>query len=71
VQIFRKHGFSWGGNYLTPDGMHFEWVGERRDNLAYPSRFCPNVATGALTLDNSEIGSSTLYADDGLLEGGR
>lgn len=71
VQIFRKHGFSWGGNYLTPDGMHFEWVGERRDNLAYPSRFCPNVATGALTLDNSEIGSATLYADDGLLEGGR
>jgi len=69
VQIFRKHGFSWGGNYLTPDGMHFEWVGERRDNLAYPSRFCPNVATGALTLDNSEIGQSRLYADDGLFVG--
>ncbi len=69
VQIFRKHGFSWGGNYLTPDGMHFEWVGERRDNLAYPSRFCPNVATGALTLDSTEVGQSRLYQDDGLFAG--
>ena len=69
VQIFRKHGFSWGGNYLTPDGMHFEWVGERRDNLAYPSRFCPNVAMGALTLENTEVGQSRLYQDDGLFAG--
>ncbi|HZI45883.1 MAG TPA: M15 family metallopeptidase [Ilumatobacter sp.] len=47
VRIFRKHGFAWGGNWRTPDGMHFEWVGERRDQLAYPSRFCPNNVGGA------------------------
>ena len=31
VRIFRRHNFAWGGNFLVPDGMHFEWVGERRD----------------------------------------
>jgi hypothetical protein len=47
VRIFRKHNFAWGGNFLTSDGMHFEWVGARRDQLQYPSRYCPNLPTGA------------------------
>jgi hypothetical protein len=42
VRIFRRWGFAWGGNWEVPDGMHFEWVGQRRDNVAYPSRYCPN-----------------------------
>lgn len=43
VRIFRRHGFAWGGNFRRPDGMHFEWVGSRRDQIAYPSTYCPNI----------------------------
>ncbi len=48
VRIFRKHNFAWGGNFLTPDGMHFEWVGEPRNSYQYASRFCPNVPSGGI-----------------------
>jgi D-alanyl-D-alanine carboxypeptidase len=26
VAVMRDHGFTWGGDWLVPDGMHFEWV---------------------------------------------
>jgi hypothetical protein len=42
VRIMRKWGFAWGGNFWPLDGMHFEYVGERRDTLGFASRYCPN-----------------------------
>ena len=47
--------------------MHFEYVGQRRDLLSYPSRFCPN--TGALALTQQEAGIDTFFASDGMVVG--
>ncbi|CAB4898639.1 unannotated protein [freshwater metagenome] len=71
VRIFRKHNYAWGGNFLTPDGMHFEWVGERRDQYQYPSRYCPNLPT-VLSVTAApgdptaaRTGRATLFQHDG------
>jgi len=26
IRIMERNGFTWGGRWLVPDGMHFEWV---------------------------------------------
>ncbi|HKX76609.1 MAG TPA: M15 family metallopeptidase [Acidimicrobiia bacterium] len=41
VDIFRRWGFSWGGTWTVPDGMHFEWV-------RYPDRY--SVVCSTLTV---------------------
>lgn len=79
VRIFRAHNFAWGGNFINPDGMHFEWVGEPRNTFLYPSRYCPNVAGGGLQafgvspgggpidapLAAQQDSRGTMFADDG------
>lgn len=67
VRIFRKHNFAWGGNFINPDGMHFEWVGEPRNTYQYPSRYCPNVANGAIESYGGPPGDSrdVMFAGDG------
>ncbi len=37
VAIFARHGFRWGGDFLTPDNHHFEWVGELADDGTGPA----------------------------------
>ena len=62
VRIFRKHNFAWGGNFLTPDGMHFEWVGERRDTVQFAAKYCPNPVGAA----GSDVGADPLSQPQGL-----
>jgi hypothetical protein len=77
VRNFRKWGFAWGGNFVNPDGMHFEYVGEPRHLLAFPSAYCPNIIGSSVervnghgaTEPHDPLGPGWVFADDGLLVG--
>lgn len=64
VRIFRKHGFVWGGNYRVPDGMHFEWIGQRRDQIPYDSNYCDNIVSP--TADFEPLGTGVFTSGDPL-----
>ncbi len=40
IDLLAQHGFRWGGDFLTPDNHHFEWVGPAA------AATLPPVATG-------------------------
>ncbi|MDO8390862.1 MAG: M15 family metallopeptidase [Actinomycetota bacterium] len=67
VRIFRKHNFAWGGNFLEPDGMHFEWVGEQRNLIQTNVNFCDNNPLPPVqsTYRPPPKSRDTLFADDG------
>jgi hypothetical protein len=51
--------------------MHFEWVGEPRHTLQYPSKYCPNLTGGrvqAIGPPRVRAARSTLFADDGFID---
>ena len=71
MRIFRKHNFAWGGNFLTPDAMHFEWVGEARNAVQYPSKYCRNLAGGPIEgtgVTPPPTSRESLFAEDGLTD---
>ena len=60
VDVFRRHGFAWGGSFMIPDGMHFEYIGEPRlELLPLPPVTVSTVADPIPTAVPASIARST------------
>ena len=44
--------------------MHFEWVGERRDQMSYPSTYCPNLVQATTESVSTGDSRSVLFVTD-------
>ena len=67
VDIFRRWGFSWGGGWSVPDGMHFEWSSLPLVYAAACSDLTAVFGSSASTLDGEtgDLGSWMLLPVSG------
>lgn len=64
VDVFRRHGFAWGGTWATPDGMHFEYIGTPRVTgpplpVAPPTTTTTSTSTTTTSTSTSTTTSTT------------
>ena len=58
VDVFRRHGFAWGGTWATPDGMHFEYIGTPRVT-GPPLPVAPPTTTTTSTSTSTSTSTTT------------
>jgi hypothetical protein len=60
VDVFRRHGFAWGGTFPIADGMHFEFIGEPRVKGPKLPPGTTSTSTTSSTTSTSTTTSTTL-----------
>ena len=60
VDVFRRHGFAWGGTFPIADGMHFEYIGKPRvTGPALPPGTSTTTSTSTSTSTSTTSTSTT------------